>query len=409
MFAPAGANHYSFRWVKFPGNTVSSKDRHRVVAMKTMRAFLFVCMACWVSDVSGQEKKQEKRPENAPRISSAARRRDSEAVRQAFKPVVAKARKSVVKIKIADKVVGLGTIVGSDGWIVTKGSLVAGEPVCQLDDGKEHKAAIIGIDERNDLAALKIDVKNLPVAEMAETVKLKPGQWAVSAGNSELPIAIGVVSGPVRTIIPGQEVRRPMLGVGLLDTENGVCVISLTPNGGAIKAGVKMQDFILEINQLKVTSQEHLREILASNQIGATVILKVRRDKEQIELKAVLGDSTVAAIPGGGRNNDRQTLMNQSTGRLSERRSSFPKAFQHDSVIRPEDCGGPLLNLEGKVVGINISRSGCTESLAIPVDHLRDQMFRLMSGELAPKPAVKKDEPKSDDKSKEKPAPAKSP
>ena len=32
----------------------------------------------------------------------------------------------------------------------------------------------------------------------------------------------------------------------------------------------------------------------------------------------------------------------------------------------PADCGGPLVNLDGKVVGMNIARAGRTESYAIP-------------------------------------------
>ena len=40
--------------------------------------------------------------------------------------------------------------------------------------------------------------------------------------------------------------------------------------------------------------------------------------------------------------------------------------LQHDSVLKPSECGGPLVDLDGKVVGINIARAGRTETYAIP-------------------------------------------
>ena len=52
---------------------------------------------------------------------------------------------------------------------------------------------------------------------------------------------------------------------------------------------------------------------------------------------------------------------------LSGRRSGFP-ALQHDTVLHPDQCGGPLVNLDGKVVGINIARASRVASYAIPAD-----------------------------------------
>jgi serine protease Do len=40
--------------------------------------------------------------------------------------------------------------------------------------------------------------------------------------------------------------------------------------------------------------------------------------------------------------------------------------LQHDTVLKPEECGGPIVNLDGKAIGINIARAGRVESYAIP-------------------------------------------
>jgi serine protease Do len=77
--------------------------------------------------------------------------------------------------------------------------------------------------------------------------------------------------------------------------------------------------------------------------------------------------------------------MNRMGGPLSERRNGFPTILQHDAVLRPSDCGGPLVDLDGKVIGINIARAGRTESYAAPAEALLPLMYDLMSGKHAPK------------------------
>ena len=76
-------------------------------------------------------------------------------------------------------------------------------------------------------------------------------------------------------------------------------------------------------------------------------------------------------------------------GPLSERADDFPGGvLQHDTVLQPTECGGPLVNLDGKVVGINIARAGRVESYCLPANELMPLMYDLMSGRLIP-PEIK--------------------
>ena len=70
---------------------------------------------------------------------------------------------------------------------------------------------------------------------------------------------------------------------------------------------------------------------------------------------------------------------------MSKKRGGFPVILQHDTVIKPTDCGGPLVDLDGKAVGINIARAGRTESYAIPTEAVLGLIADLKSGKLAPK------------------------
>ena len=58
--------------------------------------------------------------------------------------------------------------------------------------------------------------------------------------------------------------------------------------------------------------------------------------------------------------------------------------------MKPNQCGGPLVNLDGEVVGINISRVGRMETLALTGKVVRSMLEDLRSGKLARKT---KDEP----------------
>ena len=70
-------------------------------------------------------------------------------------------------------------------------------------------------------------------------------------------------------------------------------------------------------------------------------------------------------------------FMNQMGNTLSRRRDGFDAVFQHDATIEPEQCGGPLVDLDGRLIGINIARAGRIESFALPVTEVVAALQRL--------------------------------
>ena len=59
--------------------------------------------------------------------------------------------------------------------------------------------------------------------------------------------------------------------------------------------------------------------------------------------------------------------VNKMSGPLSPKIDGFPFVLQHDIPLEPAQCGGPLLDLDGRCVGINVARAGRVKTLAIPV------------------------------------------
>ncbi|MBN2295231.1 MAG: trypsin-like peptidase domain-containing protein, partial [Pirellulales bacterium] len=149
-------------------------------------------------------------------------KRDSKNVKSAFRNVVAQAAKCVARVKCDGKDAILGTIVGPDGWILTKASELKGRIVCRLRDGRDLEARIVGVDPRFDLAMLKIDATDLPVIPwtLKETAV---GNLVAAAGMDDVPLAIGVVSAPNRTIPHS----RAAIGVLVKDGAKGPKVLAV--------------------------------------------------------------------------------------------------------------------------------------------------------------------------------------
>jgi S1-C subfamily serine protease len=57
---------------------------------------------------------------------------------------------------------------------------------------------------------------------------------------------------------------------------------------------------------------------------------------------------------------------------------------QHDTVLKPNQCGGPIVGLQGKTLGLNIARAGRVASYAVPSDVVMGLLSDLKSGKLAP-------------------------
>jgi serine protease Do len=274
--------------------------------------------------------------------------------------------------------------VGPDGWVVTKASELTGEKtVCRFRDNKELAARVVGVDETHDLAMLKLEATDLPKIEWAPSHPAV-GTWVATAGLSDDPLAIGALSVPVRPIpsVP------PKLGVVITDGDDGPLVVRVFPGTGAEQAGLKAKDVITHVDGNEVRNREALTSVIQKLRIGDTIKLKVLRGEEELDIAAKL----IKIQNDATRKRDQ---MNASNVGVSRRRHDFPAVLQHDTVLKPVDCGGPVVDLSGKVVGVNIARGGRTETYCTPSNVLLARMYDLMSGRLAPKenPASKPEPP----------------
>ena len=101
--------------------------------------------------------------------------------------------------------VGSGFIFSADGHILTNHHVIDGASGIQvkLRDGRRFQAEVVGSDERSDLAVLKIDGTDFPVAELGDSDRLKVGELAFAIGTPlelSYTFTFGVVSAKGRNL-----------------------------------------------------------------------------------------------------------------------------------------------------------------------------------------------------------------
>src|ERR1700682_4178966 len=99
---------------------------------------------------------------------------------------------------------GSGFIVRPDGYIFTNFHVVEGaEKISvKLKDGREFQAKVVGTDEKTDVAVIKIEATNLPIAQFADSDAVRVGQFAFAIGapfKLDYTFTYGVVSGKGRS------------------------------------------------------------------------------------------------------------------------------------------------------------------------------------------------------------------
>jgi len=148
---------------------------------------------------------------------------------------------------------GSGFIISPEGYIVTNNHVIDGASkiTVKLADGRTADAKLIGKDSRTDLAVLKINLPNLPVAKLGDSSKLVPGDLAVAIGNPlgdsfAGSVTAGIISGlnrnlqsdygPVKLIQTDAAINPGNSGGPLVNSNAevvGITSVKLTSIGGS--------------------------------------------------------------------------------------------------------------------------------------------------------------------------------
>lgn len=125
---------------------------------------------------------------------------------------------------------GSGVIVTEDGYILTNGHLVAAasEVKVTLQDGREFKARVIGLDAVTDVAVIRIEAQHLPTVPLADSRNVRVGDVVLAIGH---PFGVG------QTVTHGIVSATDRGGMGIEDYESFIqtdAPINPGNSGGAL-------------------------------------------------------------------------------------------------------------------------------------------------------------------------------
>lgn len=153
---------------------------------------------------------------------------------------------------------GSGIIMSEDGYIVTNAHVVSGATggiLVILDNNEEYEAEVIGIDEKTDVAVIKIDASNLTAAEFGNSDELVVGERIVAIGNPTGmnlagSVTQGIVSGLKRLISVTNEETSETIEMEAIQVD---AAINPGNSGGAL---INKYGQVVGINSSKMSSTQ---------------------------------------------------------------------------------------------------------------------------------------------------------
>ena len=251
----------------------------------------------------------------------------------------------------------VGTLLADGRSIVSKASRVGPAAVVKLRTGERIPLTTIGRDDGNDLILLRADTSlgrtGLAIGEPEAVQAIRRGRLLLSP----LPRGPGFVSTVGSDVFESpSRSQRGYLGVRMNAQGGHVRIMSVERTSAAGRSGLRAGDVLLGVDGRDVAAPADVFGILRQKSPGDRVVLVVERDGSQIGKRIKLGT----------RPEPKRHAADFFSGGKSRRRDGFSLAFTHDATLKPQECGGPVFDLAGNFVGLNIARHSRAQTYAVP-------------------------------------------
>lgn len=195
-------------------------------------------------------------------------------------------------------VMGSGIIVTSDGYIVTNSHIVLNSRTAYLykvitSGKKSYDAGVVGYDSRYDLAVLKINARNLPVADFGNSDELKVAEDVIAIGN---PRSINYQNSVTKGIVSAINRQAST-------TNNARFIQTDTPinpgNSGGPLCNMYGQVVGITTSKIALDEYEGMGFAIPSNTVKkiADSIIKYGYVKERVKI-GIIGEITTKDIAG---------------------------------------------------------------------------------------------------------------
>lgn len=259
------------------------------------------------------------------------------------------------------------TLISTDGYFLTKSSEIPplSEITLRLSNDQTVKVREVWRDRSRDLLlAQGLDLSVGPVLKMLPEADIPPATWLCAIHGIEREVRLGVNSAQRRKI-PSQGAA---LGIRMAPESgkptseaHGVRITGIAADSPAATAGLRKNDLLLEIEGQPMRKFDHVREIVSKRQPGDELHVTFRRNGQDSQVNVLLASRTKIIANWDGED--------YANGGISLRTDGFPDIIQHDLPLDPTDMGGPLFDLSGNLLAINISRVDRVTTFALPLEN----------------------------------------
>lgn len=272
-------------------------------------------------------------------------------------------RENVVAIVSGSRQLALGTVIAPH-IVLTKLSDLrrTTNPFVAVDhEGKVLNVEPVAILSDHDLMIIYVPgLKSKPI-EASQFAGAKLGSIIAAVSPQGKAHDFGVISVEQRSLRPE---NLPYLGIAIDPKwdKDGIMVAGVEAGGGAHKSGIVAGDVLTKINNKDLQSVLSLKSAMKGVKPGESVTVELVRHGQSFNGELQTGKKPhEMKFP-----QKRLALMNSMGNRMNERRDDFPLVIQSDMTILPERTGCPVIDLNGKFVGIALSRAGRIETYIIP-------------------------------------------
>jgi len=285
---------------------------------------------------------------------------------KALEPILSDAAKSAVTIwtRGTNKPIAYGTVVGDGTSILTKWSEIERFADMLFVNGAKDqgaKAEVAGVFTEEDLVLLSIPTEAAEVEDLTAAKfhlsDLSLGRFLVATRPDGKLAGFGVVGVLERNL---RETDKAHLGImpDFQYSGAGIRIANVQPEYGAAEAGLRSGDVILQVNERKISGLLELKNALSGKSPGDKVTLRIETAGKERDVEVLLSNRPVIGQFAGGRLN----AMERMGGELNGIRDSFSQVVQSDMKIQSNQIGGPVVDLEGRVVGITMARADRTRT-----------------------------------------------
>ncbi len=241
---------------------------------------------------------------------------------------------------------GTGFFVSNDGLILTNRHVVADTQAAYtvfLGEDKYFDAKVVGLDEIEDLALLKIEGENFPVLTLGNSDSVRLGQTAIAIGNAlgeyKDTVSVGVVSGLDRTITASDERGNTKRIEGVLQTD---AAINPGNSGGPL---INLRGEVIGINTAMAHRAENIGFAIPINKARRVIDSYKETGRITAAYLGVWYESTAEGIKISGR----------------ERESVIPGSPAEQAGLKEGDI---IIEANGQAMGGNRSLASILSALS---------------------------------------------